>query len=728
MVDTAPELVVPGGESGPAVDAVLQQMDALCTLLRRFADAAVVPEEHRETAAALADQLRDSLVERPVRVAVVAASQQDAAAWASRTASLPDVPLPTSFRVWTSEAPFMAVVRRDGARFDLEGLSPDPAPGLRKALEQGRARLRDLTTARDAVQGDLDVDLPALQERAGRKEAVEERLAAEREALAAAKGRIATLESDIPPAAAYLKACETTVPAVLRREPAGLLERWLHVLLPLLFSTDLRVWRTAVDRRTALDADIEAARVAAARCETQLVRSRRERVALMNESVRLQNDVGRCRAELAALDAELEGTGVQVDAAQSGLARWPASRRETWLEHLRAHGGLPETRFLEVAAPDLLLPAGLAVSVGPDADADVVLVLDGTDPETQPERPGRMLLVEDGARTSGGMPLGEALEAAGMRALSMGSRGLDRLRATASLASVWNLSQWLVAEMGPFLEVLTASLQEPEAEDTTVVEVLERVGSRWSDAFAEERASEFREAGANAAEQMLKDGSARVPDMFEGTWEALTQPLEDFDEPSAVAAASARLSGALQGRVDTVVQQSAGSLAQAAVAWVSEVSEAILQAEADQLVALGGDRPAAVPVGRIPLATVIPEVMVGSDAGEVGGPLVRLRTAEELREDAVRGIRSATEQATVQLQARLVGARASLARALDRQLQATLERGRGALLEAHAAARVAQAAAVSARPAQRESLRGDLALVGDHVRALMAVSADISVA
>ena len=180
-----------------------------------------------------------------------------------------------------------------------------------------------------------------------------------------------------------------------------------------------------------------------------------------------------------------------------------------------------------------------------------------------------------------------------------------------------------------------------------------------------------------------------------------------------------------QRRVDAAGQIAAGHLAAGVATWIDGAVAALLAPESAALAAVGGSPAPPPTVGRVGLAGVIPEIRVAADTGRLGGPLLRLRTAQHLREEATAGVRGATDQATVQLQARLVGAAAVLSGVLERGLRVGLESGRASLLERADLAVKNQAAAAVAEGVSVDEVQDAARLLRAHARALVQATRDI---
>lgn len=691
MVDAHPKPAVPGGVDAHDLQHVLSELEASLALLRSVAESTVVSDPLRAEATSLIRELHGAFEARPIRVGVVGSTSDAAWAWVHASVGLAEAPRPDSLVVWRAERHVLEVIRRDGARFDLDGLSPDPGPDLRTSLAADQARVADVETVRVSVRQELDTAVASLAERTARKAEVEAGLEKEREALASAQARLRALEASVLPADAYLAACTTTVPAVLRRDAAGVWDRLLQALLPVLFSADLRAWRSAVARRGALETEQAAARLEAGETETRLVRGRRERVALMNETVRLQGEVSRLRAEAAALDAEHETVQSRVEASQAALAALPAERAAAWAAALEAHGGAPETQTLRLASPDLPLPEGLALCVGPDDAGDVTLLLEGAVRET----------VGD-----------ERVE------VEAGTGGLEELRNRAARRHVLAAARRTGVRGGRLAASLAAEVADGPGRDAAARGALRALVPRWSHALVADLLAQGADTRTRAAERMLHAAAARVPGAMAGAREAVVAPLAELHDVAAIAAASAGLASAVQTRVDQAAQTILSGVAADVRAWLAAAIETAAEAENATLVGLGGAAVEVPPVERISLDGVMPDITVAPTTGLVGGPLLRLRAAGELRAEADASVRAAVEQATVQLQARLMGAGVPLCRSLERGFVAGLEGLCGRL----DLARAAREADLEDGAEARAEARSDLATMADalasHARSL----------
>jgi len=691
MVDADPKPAVPGGVDAHDLQHVLSELEAPLALLRSVAESTVVSDPLREEAASLIRDVHDAFEARPIRVRVVGSTSDAAWAWVHGVLGLAEAIRPESLVVWRAEMHVLEVLRRDGARFDLDGLSRDPGPELRASLAADQARVADVETVRVSVRQELETAVASLAERTERKAAVEAVLQREREALASAQARLRALDASVLPADAYLAACTTTVPAVLRRDAAGVWDRLLQALLPVLFSADLRVWRSAVARRGALETELDAARLEAGKTETRLVRGRRERVALMNETVRFQGEVSRLRAEEAALDAEHETVQSRVEASLAALAALPAERAAAWAAALETHGSAPETRTLRLAAPDLPLPEGLGLCVGPDDAGDVTLMLEGAARE----------------------PVGDQRVQ-----VEAGTGSLEELRDRAARSHVLAAARRIGVCGDRLAASLAAEVADGPRRDAATRGALRALAPRWAHALPAELLPEGADARTRAAERMLHAAAGRVPEAMAGAWEAVVAPLADLDDAAAIAAASEGLASAVQNRVDHTAQVILSGLAADVRAWLAAVIETAADVENATLVGLGGEAVEGPPVQRVSLLGVVPDISVAPATGLVGGPLLSLRAAGEVRDEAVASARAAVDQATVQLQARLMGAGVPLCRALERGVVAGLE-GLCGRLEM---ARAALEAGLEDGAEARAEARRDLAMVADalasHARAL----------
>jgi len=691
MADAEPKLAVPGGVEAPELQVLLSEVAAPLALLRSIVQSEMPSRSLREDAASLVRDAHAAFEERPTRVRVIGATSEAAWTWVHGSLGLAVTIRPGTLVAWRSEQHVLDVLRADGACFDLDGLSPDPGPGIRASLTADEARAADVEAVRVSVRVELDTAVASHAERAERRAAVEAELGREREALASAQARVRELQEAQVPADAYLAACTTTVPAVLRRDPAGLWDRMLQAVLPLLFSADLRAWRSAVAKRDSLDSEEDMARIAAGETETRLVRLRRERVALMNETVRLQGEVSRLRAECAALETERETVQARVEASRAALAALPAERAAAWAAALEAHGGAPETRTLRIAGPDLPLPEGLAICVGPDEVGDVELVLEGGVPEQT-----RDATVQIG----------------------LGSGRLEDLRDRAVRRHVLAAASRIGARSHRLAASLAAEMGNGPRRDASDRAALQDLETRWSGALVAEVLAEGADARVRASERMLQEACAGVPQAMAGVWEAVVAPLAELDEAAAVGVASARLAGEVQVRVDRAVQTILTGLAAEVMAWLATVIGAAATAENGTLVALGGTAVEAPLVGRVSLVGVVPEMVVAAATGNVEGPLLTLRDAGDLRAEATASVRAAVDQATVQLQARLMGPRVPLCSVLERGVAVGLE----GLCDRLEEARLARMAALEDGAEAREAARRDLAAMADvlatHARAL----------
>jgi hypothetical protein len=727
MVDADPVVAAPGGASGPAIQAALDEMDEVLSLLRGIAAAEVVPGDLREDAARAAEDAAGALGARPVRVRVLAGEPGAACAWLARQVGAPVVSPGTdgpSVQAWWADEPLLEVTRQDGARFDLEGLSPDPGPELRSERDAARARLRDVDEARRGVREDLDRDSARLLEKTDRKAAVERDLEEERAALAEARERIGALEAEKTASAAYLVACESTVPAVLRREPAGLLDRILHALLPILFGTDVVKWRGAVEGQAAVEASVEAARVAAAEAETRLIRLRRERVALMNETVRLQGEVGELRTQLGALDGEHDAVSARLVSVRGTLEGLPDARRAAWASHARAHAAAAETRSVCLAGPDVRLPKGLALCLGPEVPADLPLLLPGPPPADLAQQVGAVLLVLGGPEARGTAARAAALPADRVWAVA-DADDMAGLTAAASRAAVRAAAGRLAGRSDHLDDAITRAAVASRELDGARAAALAALPDRWPGSFTGDALARTADARVTAAEALLHEAAATVPPALDGAWSAVTAGLDGLDEAVALRDASEALAGALQARVDGAAQAVAGRLAAGAAAWIDGAVAALLAPEAEALAAAGASAPPPPTTGRVGLVGVVPDIQVDALAGRLGGPLLRLRSIQHLREEATAGIRSATEQATVQLQARLLGASSDLAGVLEAGLRSGLDAGRQALLAAAQAAAAAHAAEAGSRAGALQAVEDEARRLRAHARALAQAAGDI---
>jgi hypothetical protein len=726
MVDPDPVVAAPGGAAGPAVQAALDEMGSVLRLLRGLAATTVIPEDLREDAAHAADAAAGALGTRPVRVRITAADPAAARAWMVRHVGAPVVGAGASAVVaWHANEPGLTVERHDGARFDLEGLSPDPGPELREERASGRTRLRDVDEARRGVRTDLDANSGRLLEKTDRKSAVERDLEGQRAKLAKARETITQLESEQSASVAYLDACTTTVPAVLRREPAGFFDRLLHAILPLLFSTDLSKWRTAVHGHAALDEALDAARVAAASAETRLARLRRERVALMNETVRLQAEVGKLREQLGALDAEHDAVTARLLSVRGTLDGLSAARRDAWASHARVHAGAAPTRRIELWGPDVRLPAGLALCVGADVGADALLLLPGPPPADLAQQVDAVLMVLGGPTELASAARAAALPLDRVWAVSEQAEDIAALRATASRAAVRAAGARLAGRADQLDDAISRAADARRDGLARSFDALAALPARWPETFVAGALAQTADARVTAAETLLHETAETVPAAMQDAWSQVVGPLATLDDAVALRDASLALAGALQGRVDAAAQAAAGRLAAGAATWTDGAVAALLAAESAALTVAGGVAPAPPTVGRVGLAGVIPEIRVAEDTGRLGGPLLRLRTVQHLREEATAGVRAAAEQATVQLQARLVGAAAALSDALERGLRAGLQAGRAALLEQAALAAQAHAAAAEVEGTALDDAQDAARLLRAHARALAQAAGDL---
>ncbi|MEC8422281.1 MAG: hypothetical protein VX000_00820, partial [Myxococcota bacterium] len=622
--------------------------------------------------------------------------------------------------VWRAPELALEVIRHDGARFDLDGLSPDPSAGLREDRDAARSRLRDVEEARSGVRSDLDRDTVLLRERTERKSSVETGLEKQRHQLGDARDRVTRLDAEHAASDAYRRACESTVPAVLRRDPSGLLDRFLFAVLPIFFSRDLANWKIAVRRHQTLEDAREAARADAVGAEDQLARLRRERVALMNETVRLNHAVGRLEGELGALGAEHDAVRERLEAVEEALRAVPDARRKDWEDHLLAHGASSSTRRLRLAGPGGRLPSGVVLCVGAHVEADTILLLPGaSDPEPLAELGVAMRLRDDvgaGGKTGNGPPAADG-------SVAPPAADADRFQVVASRAAVRSIGLALAAEGEQLADRLRDVVDAARKKAATRAEEISQLTARWSDAFVAETVARSADARVSIAESLAHDVAASVPSDLSDAWQGIGEPLRELDDAHALRDASEGLAAHLQARVDAAHHGAVGRLGAGAAAWIDEQLALRLRSEAEALEALDVAVPPPPHVDTIDVTDVMRDVRVADGVGRIGGPLLTLRAAADLRSEAIMSVRAATEQAVIQLQARLVGGSAALAVLLETNLRTGLEAGRSQLLAA--AADAGTPARIAAETASLRDIEEAVLRLRGHAASLADAAGDI---
>ena len=217
---------------------------------------------------------------------------------------------------------------------------------------------------------------------------------------------------------------------------------------------------------------------------------------------------------------------------------------------------------------------------------------------------------------------------------------------------------------------------------------------------------------------MLQALSDEVPGRVTAGLQAASAALDSAQDAVGLRDASEGLAQALQGRVDGLSRLLGAQLGAAFADVVQGHIDASL-APLNAALVVVGDTPGAPSKHARPLPpAVVPTVDVNPEAGRLAGPLLRLRTVENLRSESLADLRAAAHQASVQLQARLVVARAALAAALAETLTARLAEGRVRFLERATAAQQRAEAARPDRVRVWDQREADARALRAHARAL----------
>jgi hypothetical protein len=719
--------VAPPGAGGPEAMAVLEEAGPVLARLTTLAADEALPADLREDAAHATAEARARLAGDPVVLDVLGVDTAAARAWVRRwlTAAVGEGAAGLALDVRWAADPALRITGNDGAVATLEDRSPDPGPALEAEQAELGARARDVAEALRRARAELEATSAKVLERTTVKAEVEADLDAAREALDARATAKGEADDAVVAADAYLRACESTVPAVLRAPPKGLLAQVLHAVLPLLYGQARRAWVAAVEGRAARVGGLEAATAALAAATDDKARLQRRRVAVMNELHRLKGEGARLREEVAALEAEGARVAARLADVRAALEARPEARRAAWATQVRVAVADEAVAAVDLAGPDVRLPRGLVLRVAPDAlgpAGDVSLLLPGAAGPELAERVTPVTLVVGGPEALPATAAAVGLRRDDVWAVSDAIADGRALRAAAGRASLLGTARRLVARAERLDGAVGASL-------AATGRAREERGRRLAalTAFASEGWT--REAVASAGlgadvPAVLAALGGPVAEAVAAAREATARPLHDASDAVGMREASQHLASALQRGVDKVRRDVARALVEQATA-VVERHRVAARAPLDAALAEAGVVASRRDPTRLRLPPVVPTVDVAPDAGRLGGPLLRLRSVDNLRGEALAGLRSAADQAGLQLQARLHTAAGALIDHLVAALAERVEADRRAFHADVAAALAAHDASAASAAADAERLAGLARGLRAHAHALGEATRDL---